>query len=205
MTSTPIKSLLAVLFCTLLTTGCQGLPFEKPPIQLQQNMHHQTRVGAQQATSFFADNRGARLPVEGTVARGELRIDDHLHRGLVGGQFSTNLPMPLSAELLDRGEERYNIFCAPCHGASGDGNSVVAARSEWIIPTFHNERAREMPVGQFYDIITNGINTMPAYRAQIRNEDRWAIAAYLRALQVSRGMAAADLPAELRNAQGRGQ
>lgn len=202
MKSLSIKTLLAAAVVATALAGCQGMPSDKPPIQIIRNMHHQTRVNAQASSEFFADRRGNRLPVEGTVARGELRLDDHLHRGLVDGGYATALPMPLTEELLERGQDRYQIFCAPCHGAAGDGDSVVAYRSQWVIPTFHSERQREMPIGQFYDIITNGINTMPAYSSQIRNDDRWAIAAYVRALQVSRGMAAADLPAELRSQVG---
>ena len=186
-------------------TGCQGLPFEQPPFHWNQNMDFQTRLDAQQESAFFADRRAMRMPVEGTVARGELRTDPHRHLGVVDGAHATTLPMPLSAELLERGQERYDIFCAPCHGYNGDGKGVVPARSTWIVPTFHADRARSMPVGQLYEIITVGVGTMPAYRSQLQHEDRWAVAAYVRALQVSQGMAASSLPGELRPSQQRGR
>jgi len=128
------------------------------------------------------------------VARGSIADDD-----LFVPKDSINFPVPVNAELLSRGEERYKIFCAPCHGLQGDGKGMIAIRGMKQPPSYHQDRLRQAPNGYFYDNITNGFGAMYGYSAQIPPRDRWAIIAYVRALQLSRNAKAADLPAELRD------
>ncbi len=170
------------------------------------DMDKQPRFSAQEPSSFFADGRSARDEPTGPVARGALMEDDHLHRGLDGEGWATDYPMVLDAEFLARGQERYDIFCAPCHGYSGHGDGMVNERAmalaegTWIPPTdLHDELVRERPVGHLYNSITEGIRRMPAYGPQIATEDRWAIVAYLRALQLSQNASIEDVSAEQRN------
>jgi hypothetical protein len=142
---------------------------------------------------FFEDGRSERPLIENTVARGSLAND-----ALFVPKDSNNFPLPINLELLERGEERYKIFCSPCHGLQGDGNGMIAVRGMKHPPTYHQDRLRQAPNGYFYDNITNGFGQMLGYSAQIPPRDRWAIIAYIRALQLSRNAKAADLPAELR-------
>ena len=144
-------------------------------------------------SEFFGDGRSERAPVENTVARGSIADDQ-----LFVPKDSNNFPLPVDLDLLERGEERYNIFCTPCHGLQGDGNGMVAMRGMKRPPTYHQDRLRQAPNGYFYDNITNGFGQMLGYSAQIPPRDRWAIIAYIRALQLSRNAKVADLPAELR-------
>ena len=146
-----------------------------------------------------------RLPVDGTVARGQLREDDHFERGTIGDAYATTFPVSLDAPLLDRGQERYDVYCAPCHGLSGHGDGIVARRAErlqqgtWVPPaSLHVEPAYSRPVGHLYNSIANGIRTMPAYGSQIPVEDRWAIVAYIKALQRSQRAGLEDVPPDER-------
>ncbi|MCC6746184.1 MAG: cytochrome c [Deltaproteobacteria bacterium] len=186
---------------SLLGLGCRGDLSAEPPVHLNPNMDNQSRFDPQEPNPFFEDQRAMRPPVPGTVAIGELRENDHLHEGKVAGQFAPVLPMRLTRALLERGQDRFNIYCAPCHGMAGDGNGMVAIRGTKVgmvkVPTFHDARLRAFPVGQLYDVATNGVRTMPAYRAQIPTQERWAIAAYVRALQSSHHAPLADVPAEV--------
>ena len=133
------------------------------------------------------------MPVDNTVARGALDNDE-----LMVTKESNNFPLPVNEALLERGEERYKIFCSPCHGLQGDGNGMVAMRGMKHPPSYHIDRLRQSPNGYFYDVITNGFGQMYSYSAQIPPRDRWAIVAYVRALQLSRNAHAADLSAEAR-------
>ncbi len=171
----------AVLF---LTGGCR---------YLKQDMAYQPKNRPLSPSDFFDDGRSERPLVENTVARGSIADDE-----LFVPKDSTNFPLPVNRELLERGEERYKIFCTPCHGLQGDGNGMVAMRGMKHPPTFHQERLRQAPNGYFYDNITNGFGAMYGYSAQIPPRDRWAIIAYVRALQLSRNAKIADLPASLR-------
>lgn len=143
--------------------------------------------------AFFDDGRSERPLVEGTVARGSLEQD-----ALALPKDSNAFPLPLTQELLDRGAERYNIFCSVCHGKLGDGNGMVVQRGFRRPPSYHIDRLRQAPNGYFYDVITNGFGAMPDYAAQIPPRDRWAIIAYLRALQFSQHAPASELPAPVR-------
>ena len=172
-------------------TGCWGNRSEKPPVHIIWNMDFQEKWDPQEKAEFFADNRASRPEVEGTVARGFLKDDDLLWRGRdLDGRFADRLPdgMKLDAELLERGEERYNIYCAPCHDQTGRGQGPVTLRGGGfkVAPAnLHQERLVPMPLGYFYDVITNGkMPNMYPYAAQIPVEDRWAIAAWVRALQI---------------------
>ncbi len=147
-----------------------------------------------EATPFFDDQRLARSPVSGTVARGQLHADEALYTGKVRNVLVDRLPVPLTMDLLKRGQERFNVFCAPCHGRVGDGDGMVVRRGLRPPPSYHIDRLREVPIGHFFDVMTNGFGIMPDYAAQVPPEDRWAVAAYIRALQLSQEVKVADLP-----------
>ena len=170
-------------------SACQGNRSELPPVHLNPNMDFQDRYDPQERNSFFEDGRAMRPPVEGTVARGFLKDDDHMWRGRgLDGRFIDALPaqIELNDELLTRGEERYEIFCAPCHDESGRGQGIVTKRGGrfQVQPaSFHQDRLRAMPLGYLYKVINEGQGTMLPYAAQIPVEDRWAIAAWVRVLQ----------------------
>ena len=166
----------------------------------RQDMHDQPKAKPQSKSGFFADGRTARLPVEGTVARGDLREDDHLYRGKVDGKFVTTFPFAIDAALVERGRERYNIFCSPCHGQTGLGNGMVVQRGHKIAASHHIERLRNETPGYWFDVITNGFGAMYGYAAQVPVHDRWAIIAYVRALQLSRHATLVDIPEAEREA-----
>ena len=168
----------------LLGSGCD---------HLVQDMVTQPKNRPLSPSTFFEDGRSERPLVENTVARGSIADDD-----LFVPKDSNAFPLPVNRDLLDRGEERYKIFCTPCHGLQGDGNGMISLRGMKHPPSFHQDRLRQAPNGYFYDNITNGFGAMQGYSAQIPPRDRWAIIAYVRALQLSRNARAADLPAELR-------
>ncbi len=161
----------------------------------RQDMHNQPKYRPLRESDFYQDRRSARPIVEGTVARGDLEQDTYYYTGKVNGQPGTELPMPVTKELLDRGEERYNIYCSPCHSRVGDGNGMIVQRGFKQPPSYHIDRLRQAPIGHFYDVITNGFGAMSEYKAQIPVADRWAIAAYIRALQLSQNATKADVPA----------
>ena len=195
------------VFALLVAAGCRGNRSEEPPVHLQQNMDFQEKGEAQEASSFFTDGRVMRQPVEGTVAVGQLRDDDHLHRGLDNtGKFADALPdaMELDEKLLARGEERYNIYCQPCHGALGYGDGPVTRRGGGFAvrpANFHQKKYEPAPLGYIYAVATSGFGTMLGYASQVPVEDRWAIAAWVRTLQVSQRAKAEEVPPEARNAK----
>ena len=166
----------------------------------RQDMHDQPKYTAYKPSNFFADERSARPVVEGTIAQGHLNEDELLYTGRVGGQPAAMFPFAVDEALMRRGRERYDIFCSPCHGLTGDGDGMVVQRGYRRPPSFHVDRLRDAPPGHVYDVITNGFGAMPDYAAQIPVRDRWAIAAYMRALQLSQNATAAELSPE---AQGR--
>jgi mono/diheme cytochrome c family protein len=151
----------------------------------RQDMHNQPKVRPLVESSFYGDQRSARPIVEGTVARGHLDDDDALFTGKVDGQDVTEFPFPVTPDLMARGRERYDIFCSPCHDRTGRGSGMVVRRGYRQPPSLHLDRLRQAPVGHFFDVMTAGFGAMPDYRAQIPAQDRWAIAAYIRALQAS--------------------
>jgi mono/diheme cytochrome c family protein len=180
------SSLLAALCLMVLTfTGCG--------YSVRQDMANQPRQNPLSPSDLFQDGRSARPVIENTVARGSVEDDP-----LFIPKDSNAFPLPLTQELLERGQDRYNIFCSPCHGLQGDGQGMVTLRGMKHPPTYHQERLRNVPNGYLYDVMTNGFGAMNGYSAQLAPSDRWAIISYVRALQLSRNAHAADLPANLR-------
>ncbi len=160
------------------------------------DMRDQPRYTAYEPSDFFGDRRSARTPVEGTVARGELFDDVLLYTGRTeGGAFSPLFPFRVDHAVLKRGQERYNIHCTPCHDYTGSGNGMIVQRGFRRPPSFHDQRLREAAPGYIFDVITNGFGSMYGYKSQIRPEDRWAIAAYMKALQLSQRADLALVPA----------
>ena len=176
----------AITAMLLIATGCE----------LRQAMYNQPKYEALEGSTLFANGQASRLPIDGTVARGHLRFDDHLYRGMAGDDFATILPVPVTVELLERGQERFNIYCAPCHDRTGRGNGMIVQRGLKQPPSLHEERLRNIPVGHFFDVMTNGFGVMYSYASRISVEDRWAIAGYIRALQFSQNAEFEKLPAE---------
>jgi len=181
----PTRSLVGVTLIVatmLFATGCR------------QDMHDQPRFETLEASDFFEDGRSARPYVNGTIARGALREDEHLYFGRVNGEIADTVPFPVTRELLEKGHERFDIFCTPCHGQLGNGEGMIVQRGFRRPPSFHEERLRNMPVGHFYDVISNGFGTMVDYSSRVAPRDRWAIAAYVRALQLSQRATLEDVP-----------
>ena len=183
-TSRPRSLAIAVvLVAALFGLGCR------------QDMHDQPRYEPLEANPFFENGMASRSPVEGTVARGHLREDTAFYSGKDElGTFIVSLPMASDKALLRRGHERYDIFCSPCHGRLGDGKGMVVQRGFKAPPSLHQDRLREQPVGYYVDAMTNGFGTMASYASQVRAEDRWAIAAYIKVLQFSQRAHLTDLP-----------
>lgn len=163
----------------------------------RQDMHDQPRFKPLAKSDFFSDQRAARAPVDGTVARGQLHEDTYFYTGKIGNSPGDYMPFPVTAEILARGRERYNIYCAPCHSRLGDGNGVIPSRGfPRKPPSYHIERLEKAPLGYFFDVMTNGFGLMSDYASQIPPRDRWCIVAYVRALQLSQNATAADVPPE---------
>jgi hypothetical protein len=161
------------------------------------DMQDQPRYNPLRKSSFFSDDRSSRPLVAGTVARGDLRADNYFYSGFIGKEPGNEMPFPVTREVLERGRERYNIYCAPCHARTGDGNGMIVQRGYRRPPSYHIDRLREAPLGHFFDVITNGFGAMPDYSSQIPPHDRWAISAYIRVLQFSQNAPANLLPAKL--------
>ena len=165
----------------------------------RQDMHDAPRYEPLEANTFFANGSASRMLVANTVARGMLREDTHLNEGKVDGQLATTFPMPITADVMARGHERFNVFCSPCHGRTGVGNGMIVQRGFRQPPSFHEQRLKDAPAGYFFDVVTNGFGAMQDYAAQVPVADRWAVAAYIRALQLSQGATVADVPADRRS------
>jgi cbb3-type cytochrome c oxidase subunit III len=175
----------ALAVATLAAAVCAGC---------RQDMHDQPKVKPQSASSFFPDGRGARPLVEGTVAGSAVLGDPPYLTGKQGGQPVPRAPVPVTAETLARGRERYDVFCSPCHDRVGTGDGMIVQRGYRQPPSFHIDRLRQEPDGYFFDTITNGFGVMPNYAQQIPVADRWAITLYIRALQLSQHATLADVP-----------
>jgi cbb3-type cytochrome c oxidase subunit III len=160
------------------------------------DMQVQPRLNPLAESNFFSDKRGARPLVEGTVARGDLRADTYFYTGKIGNNDGDYMPFPVTKEVLERGRERYDIYCSPCHSPLGDGNGFIPSRGfSRRPPSYHIPRLQKAPLGHFFDVMTNGFGIMLDYSAQVSPRDRWAIVAYIRALQLSQNAARADVPA----------
>ena len=159
------------------------------------DMHVQPRYNPLAKSDFFPDMRSARPLVEGTVAQGEQRVDTYFYTGKIGNNPGESMPFPVTREVLARGRERFNVYCSPCHSRVGDGNGFVPSRGfARRPPSYHIERLRKAPIGYFFDVMTNGFGIMQDYSAQVSPRDRWCIAAYIRALQLSQNATSADVP-----------
>jgi mono/diheme cytochrome c family protein len=177
-------SFAALLLLMALTSACRL------------DMHVQPRENPLSRSDFYADQRSARPLVEGTVARGQRREDTYFYTGKIGSNPGDVMPFPVTKEVLERGRERYDIYCAPCHSRVGDGNGFVPSRGfSRMPPSYHIPRLQKAPLGYFFDVMTNGFGIMPDYSSQISAEDRWNIVAYIRALQLSQNATAVDVPA----------
>jgi len=172
----------------------------------RQDMHDQPKYIPLRPSDFFADGRSARPIIEGTVARGHLNDDTAFYTGKgADGKVVNDFPMPVTKEMILRGQQRFNVFCTPCHDRTGNGNGVIVRRGYRHPPTYHSDRLRQMPNGHFFDVITNGFGAMQDYAAQVPPADRWAIVSYIRALQLSQQASIDDVPAEARGQLGGGK
>lgn len=207
---TPVLLILTVLALVpaAMITRARMTTSKVPRINLVPDMDYQPKYLPQTANAMFLDGRAMRPQPEGTIARGRLVEDQHFSTGRVGDDWATTFPMPVTAELMARGRQRFEIYCAPCHGLAGHGDGLVARRADrlmeqgqatWTPPTnLHDDTVRERPVGHIFNTITYGIRTMPSYGAQVPEADRWAIVAYVRALQRSSRATLDDVPADVR-------
>jgi hypothetical protein len=161
-----------------------------------QAMSDQPKRGPLVRSAFFADGQSSRPIVPGTVAQGQLRTDELLHRGTVGGEPSDVFPFPVTREVLARGRDRFDIYCSPCHDRTGSGRGIIVQRGYARPPSYHIERLRRAKPGSLFDVVTRGLGAMPEYGSQIRAHDRWAIVAYLRVLQESQNARPEDIPPE---------
>jgi Cytochrome C oxidase, cbb3-type, subunit III len=165
----------------------------------RRDMQDQPKYTPLRESRFFADGRASRPIPAGTIARDELEADDSFHTGSANGEFSYTIPVPITVEFLHRGEDRFNIFCSPCHSRTGDGDGMIHRRGFWIPPSLHTARLRSVPPGYIFQVVNNGFGAMPGYKEQIVEvRDRWAIVAYLRALQLSRSGTLNDVPQAVR-------
>ena len=179
-----------LLAAALLTTACY------------QKMAANPRYDPLEPSDFFADGMSARPRIAGTVARGELTGNGFLETGKINNADGDGFPFPVTAQVLNRGQERFNIYCSECHGRLGDGNGMIPSRGFRRPPTFHSATLRAAKTGHFFDVMTNGFGAMPPYAAQVAVPDRWAIVAYIRALQLSQNGTINDVPADQRGKLG---
>jgi len=166
------------------------------------DMHEQPKYKPLTENDFYADKRASRPPVEGTVARGQLGTDELFYTGKINGQEADQYPYPVTPAMLERGRERFNIYCAPCHSRTGDGNGLIVQRGFKRPPDYTDDKLMKKPVGHFVNVMTNGFGSMSEYRSQLSIGDRWAVAAYIRALQLARKAGASDVPAGTQIANG---
>jgi mono/diheme cytochrome c family protein len=179
--------LVAAALLAVLVTGCYA-----------QQMATQPRYNPLEPSALFADGQSARQPVSDTVARGQLSGDTLLTTGTERGGVADRFPFPVTRDVLVRGRDRFEVYCSPCHGLSGYGDGMVVQRGFIPPPSFHTDALRQAPVGHIFQVATEGLGAMPSYAAQVPVRDRWAIVAYVKALQVSQHASVDDLPADLR-------
>ena len=184
-----------VVLALFVAMGCDGTTDIE---RLRQEMYNQSKFEPLEKNTFFADHRSSRPWIKGTVARGHLRIDAHLYTGMVDGKPAETFPYPITHDVILRGKERYNIYCSPCHGYEGDGRGMVVRRGMKQPPSYHIERLQNETPGYLFDVMTNGFGAMYSYASRIKPHDRWAIVAYIRALQLSQNATIDDVPADVR-------
>lgn len=186
-----------------LATACRGTISHEPPVHLQQNMHFQTSFKPQEENDFFDDRRAMRPEVADTVARGSLQDDDKYYKGMVGEDYVKEIPAPLTMQLVQRGQNRFNIYCTPCHSKTAMGNGTVVQRGMVPPPNLvQDDRVLHMPVGYYFNVISHGVRSMPPYGHAIPIDDRWAIVSYLRALQLSHNARIEDVPPDVAASKG---
>ena len=173
---------LAALAAVTLLAGCR------------QDMHNQPKFVPQRGTTFFADGRSARPQVTGTVARGQLHEDTYFYTGMTNGAEGSTMPFAVTMDVLERGQERYNIYCTACHSRVGNGMGMIVQRGYSKAGNFHSARLQAAPLGHFFSVITNGYGAMPDYASQLTPSDRWAVVAYIKALQLSQNASQDDVP-----------
>ena len=196
-----MKHLWIIGVAALLLTGCgRHQTSEKPPVHLQQNMMNQPKVKPQAESRYFADGLAMLEPVEGTVARGWLRQDSAYYFGKFKGKPVKKAPVLMTLDRLQRGRQRFDIYCSPCHGRVGDGKSIMVKKGMLPPPSFHEQRLVDVEDGQLFDVITNGLRNMPPYKYQISVDDRWSIVGYVRALQKSHRVTIDEIPPAERQA-----
>lgn len=196
-----ILSLLSLTLTVFGLAGCSNFPTRSRPIEVFDDMDRQQKYKAQslyRGQGVFADGRSNRMPVAGTVAVGHLKDDDAVFRGIVGGQYLGKNPLKIDAALLKTGQGKFNTYCSPCHDRTGSGQGIVPKRTLWLPTNLHEDRVVAMADGEIYDVVSNGRRTMHGYRFQILERDRWAVVAYVRALQRSDRGTVEEVPAELR-------
>jgi len=181
-TGNSVRKVVAVggMGAALLLAGCR------------QDMHNQPKFIPQRGTDFYADGRSARPQVENTVARGQLREDTYFYTGLIDGKEGDVMPFPVTMEVLERGQERYNIYCTPCHSRVGNGAGMIVQRGYRPAGNFHTARLMAAPLGHFFNVMTHGFGAMPDYSAPLPPQDRWAVVAYIKALQLSQAAKPSD-------------
>jgi mono/diheme cytochrome c family protein len=172
----------AALTTLVLVAGCR------------QDMHNQPKFIPQRGTDFFADGRSARPQVEHTVARGQLREDEYFYTGLVNGKEQDAMPFAATVQVLERGQERFNVYCTPCHSRVGNGDGMIVQRGYKPAGNYHDAKRLAQPISHYFYVMTNGYGAMPDYSAQLTPADRWAVAAYIRALQLSQNAKESDVP-----------
>jgi mono/diheme cytochrome c family protein len=168
----------------------------------RQRMSVQPKYDPLEPSDFFADGMSARPRIPGTVARGEASLTGFLATGKINGQDGDGFPFPVTIDVMNRGQERFNIYCSECHGRLGDGNGMIPSRGYRRPPSYHTETLRAAKTGHFFDVMTNGFGAMPSYATQVPVSDRWAIIAYIRALQLSQNATMDDVPADIRTKLG---
>lgn len=177
--------------------GSRGKLSRKPPIEIFSDMDRQPKIRPQTPSAYFADGKSSRNPVAGTVSRGSHFLENPINTGMVTGttNFVATSPLRITDQMMARGQQRYQIYCAPCHGGLGDGNGITKSFGMAVVANLHDLRIVQMADGELFHVITNGRNLMGSYASQIEIEDRWAIVAYVRALQLANLGAQEDLGA----------
>ena len=177
-----MKGGLLACVLVLLSTGCR------------RDMFYQPKGDPLKPSDFFADGGVSRPLVSNTIAVGQLKVDQALYAGMIGTNLVTAFPFPITREVMDRGRQRFEIYCAPCHGYAGKADGMVVQRGFPPPPSYHIERLRDAPVGHFYHVISHGYGVMYSYAGRLEPRDRWAVAAYIRALQLAQHATLADVP-----------
>jgi mono/diheme cytochrome c family protein len=184
----------AALVCAV--SGCRGDVSDQPPVHIIPDMDYQPKYLQQGESRFFSDHRANRTPPEGTVARGQLKEDTAFYEGRIGDQFVSKVPIDVDEKLVRRGQERFNIYCTPCHDQTGSGNGLVFQHGFPKPLSVTADHAKSLSDGELFDILSRGVRNMPGYAAQVPEKDRWAIVSWVRVLQRSQNTLVADVPPE---------